>query len=218
MEGLMKRFFGLAALFAVVAIAFIATKGDAAPTVSEEWMKDHTPMGLDGYSYIPGAEDPKVSYTNSKEIYDTLNPSGIVCRRFQDNENTYDATVIAGDNRGSFHDPHVCFRAQGWEFTNERSIDLKTKTRGTITATLATIYRGEETRLALFFYKGPKGYYPLTQNLTTAMIVGPLLGDFRSDSVFYRFMPENSTASEESLVRFAVAYMDEAVQMSDEYF
>ncbi len=218
MEGLMKRLVALTVIISAASVLFLVTRGEAAPAVSEQWMKDHTPVKIQNYEFMPGQEDPQVSYVTSQAVYDTLNPFGIVCRKYRDNENIYDATIIAGDNRGSFHDPHVCFQAQGWTFSEDRLIEIETKTRGKIPATLAKIKSGDTQRIALFFYKGHDGFYPSTRKLTTAMAIRPLVGDFRNQAVFYRFMPDNNTASEEDVIEFAAAYMDAAGPISNGYF
>jgi hypothetical protein len=218
MEGLKTRFFVLAGILCVVGGLFWAFREKAESHVTEEWMKDHTPTQIGNFRFQQGTEDPKVTYRADQSVYDTLMPFGIVCRKFNDIAQQFDVTIISGDNRGSFHDPHVCFQAQGWTFLNEATIEFDTKTRGKIPATLATIENKGNRTIALYFYRGPKGFYPSTPNLSRAMVIGPLLGDFRSEAVFYRFMPEYEGATPDEVIAFAAKYMDEAGQMSNGFF
>lgn len=223
MEGLMKRVVTLTGFFAVAAVVFLALPSRAESNVDEKWMKDHAPetipsTELGTFTYEKSAEDPQISYKADAQTYDMLKPFGIVSRKYGSGGRQYDVVLIAGNDKENFHDPHVCFRAQGWTFTKDTIVKVPTKTRGMITATLAQIENRGRSTFALFFYRGPKAFYPSTPNLGTAMLLGPLMGDFKTDAVFYRFMPEYPDPTEKDLVKFASEFMDAAGKSSDNYF
>jgi hypothetical protein len=224
MEGLMKRVITLAGFFAVAGAAFLALPSKAVSNVDEQWMKDHAPELVASkeqgtFQFQKSPDDPQVSYKADAATYDMLKPFGIVSRKYHNTGGRqFDVVLIAGNDKENFHDPHVCFRAQGWTFTKDAVVQVPTKTRGTIPATLAQIESRGRTTFALFFYRGPKAFYPSTPNLGTAMLLGPLMGDFKTDAVFYRFMPEYDKPTEQDLIQFVGEFMDAAGKSSDKYF
>ncbi|MBC8065698.1 MAG: exosortase-associated EpsI family protein [Chlorobia bacterium] len=220
----MKRVVALAGFFTVAGVVFLALPSKAESVVNEQWMKDHTPDIIHTkdpgilYQFHKSPDDPQVSYKSDKQTYEMLNPFGIVSRRYYNTGRQFDVVLIAGNDKENFHDPHVCFRAQGWTFIEDRVISIPTKTRGTIPATFAVIENRGKKTLSVFFYRGPKGFYPSTPNLGAAMLLGPLMGDFQTDAVFYRFMPEYDGAKEEEIIEFVGQFMDEAGPKSNNYF
>lgn len=220
MEGLMKRVVALSGFFAVAGAVFLALPNRAESPVDEQWMKEHAPEVVGDYRFERSVEDPLISYKADDQTYELLNPFGIVSRRYFNSEGKrFDMVLIAGNDKENFHDPHVCFRAQGWTFVEDRKVNVPTKTRGNIPATFALIENKGIRSATLFFYRGPKGFYPSTPNLGFAMLVGPLMGDFKTDAVFYRFMPlHQGPNAEEDLIKFAGEFMDEAGKSSDNYF
>jgi hypothetical protein len=218
MEGLVKRIIGLATVFGIAATIFLIAPGKPKSTVTEEWMKDKCPATVDGFRFISSVDDPKVSYKMDKQTYDMLTPFGIVARTFRKDQRQFDVVLIAGNDKENFHDPHVCFRAQGWNFDTDTVVNIPTKTRGNVPATFALLSRQNSKGMALFFYRGPKGFYPSTPNLGAAMLMGPLMGDFKTDAVFYRFMPLYEGATKEDLIEFAGKFLDAAKPVSDGYF
>lgn len=218
MEGLVKRISILAGIFALTGVAFLILPSKPESIVTEEWMKDNSPKEVDGFKFLASAEDPKITYKMDKQTYEMLNPFGIVARTYRKDQRQFDVVLIAGNDKENFHDPHVCFRAQGWTFDTDTVISIPTKTRGEVSATFAEISNQGRRSLALFFYHGPKGFYPSTPNLGLAMIQGPLMGDFKTDAVFYRFMPMYDGASKEDLIAFAGKFLDAAKPISNGYF
>ncbi len=227
MEGLMKRVVILAGFFAVAGTVFLALPSQAASIVTEQWMKEHAPEVVSDYRYDKSPDDPLISYKADDQTYEMLRPFGIVSRRYYNTGQRYDVVLIAGNDKENFHDPHVCFRAQGWTFVEDKVVEVKTKTRGTIPATIAVIENNGRRTMTLFFYRGPKGFYPSTPNLGMAMLLGPLMGDFKTDAVFYRFMPEydmpgegaaRDEAMKSQLIAFVGNYMDAAGKSSNLYF
>ncbi|MBN9503886.1 MAG: hypothetical protein BGO01_07000 [Armatimonadetes bacterium 55-13] len=218
MERLKKQIIILAAVFGLAAVAFLILPSKPPVTVDEQWMKDHAPDVVDGFRFIPDSDDPKISYKMDAQTYEMLNPFGIVARTYRKDQRQFDVVLIAGNDKENFHDPHVCFNAQGWTFEKDNVIQIPTKTRGTVDATLAVISNQGKRSIALFFYRGPKGFYPSTPNLGLAMIKGPLMGDFKTDAVFYRFMAQHEGANEQDLIKFAGDFLDAAKPVSDGYF
>lgn len=218
MEGLRKRIVILAGIFALIGAVFLALPSKAESTVTETWMENHAPEMVDGYSYLQSPDNPKISYKSDEGTYKQLNPFGIVARKYRKGERQFDVVLIAGNDKENFHDPHVCFRAQGWTFDVDKEVKIPTKTRGDIPATLAQISSQGKKSIALFFYRGPKGFYPSTPNLGAAMLLGPLFGNFQTDAVFYRFMPEYDGANVEDVIQFAGNFMDAAYKPSNGYF
>lgn len=218
MEGLMKRVVTLSGFFAVAGGIFLALPSKAESIVDEQWMKEHAPKEVADYRFQSDPDDPLISYKADQATYDMLKPFGIVSRKYYNMGRKFDVVLIAGNDKENFHDPHVCFSAQGWTFIEDRIIKVPTKTRGVIPATFAVIENRGQRSAALFFYRGPKGFYPSTPNLGMAMLVGPLMGDFKTDAVFYRFMPEYADPREEDIIEFAAQYMDAAGKTSDNYF
>jgi hypothetical protein len=218
MEGLMKRVVALAGFFAVAGGVFLALPSRAESVVTEQWMKDHAPSQVADFDFHKSADDPQISYKADEATYDMLKPFGIVSRTYFNMGQQFDVVLIAGNDKENFHDPHVCFSAQGWTFKEDTIIDVPTKTRGTIKATLAVISNRGRDSITVFFYRGPKGFYPSTPNLGMAMLLGPLMGDFKTDAVFYRFMPMYEGATKEEVIQFAGNYMDAAGKTSNNYF
>lgn len=218
MEGLMKRLVILASIFVVAGATFLALPSKPASIVTERWMEDHSPATIDGFEFAKSADNPRVSYRSDKSTYEMLNPFGIVARKYRKGERQFDVVLIAGNDKENFHDPHVCFSAQGWTFDSDSVVTIPTKTRGNVPATLAVLSSQGKKSIAVFFYRGPKGFYPSTPNLGMAMILGPLTGDFKTDAVFYRFMPEYDGANPEDVIDFVAKFMDAAGPVSDNYF
>jgi hypothetical protein len=218
MERLNKRFLTLAGFFAVAGAIFLALPSKAESIVDEQWMKDHAPATVADYRFQTSADDPQISYRMDDSTYEMLNPFGIVARTYYNMGRQFDVVLIAGNDKENFHDPHVCFNAQGWTFLEDKVIQIPTKTRGTISATYARISQRGRDSITVFFYRGPKGFYPSTPNLGMAMLLGPLMGDFKTDAVFYRFMPMYDGATPEDVIEFVGKYMDEAGKASDGYF
>jgi hypothetical protein len=222
MEGLRKRVFVLAVFFAVAGGVFLSLPSRAASFVTEQWMKEHVPAKIGKLTFRPSADDPLISYPMDQSTYDMLKPFGIVARTYQDTGRQFDVVLVAGNDKENFHDPRVCFSAQGWTFDQSKEVEIKTKTRGTIPASLAVMENQGRRTISVYFYRGPKGFYPSTPNLGMAMLMGPLMGDFKTDAVFYRFMSmhqvNDQSAAEKEIIQFAADWMDAAGPISNGYF
>ena len=218
MEGLKKRILILAGFFALAGGVFLALPSAPKSVVNEQWMKEHAPDEVGGMKYLKDGSDPEISYVMDQATYDMLKPFGIVARTYQDMGRQFDVVLVAGNDKENFHDPQVCFRAQGWTFHSTKEIQIPTSSRGIIPASIAVMENRGRKAIAVYFYRGPKGFYPSTPNLGLAMLMGPLLGDFKTDAVFYRFMPMHEGANEQELLDFVSAYMDAAGKTSNGYF
>lgn len=225
MEGLKSR-----AILCVVALfvaggASLVFRPAQGETKTEEWMIENSPQELTGYVTQAGAEDARVSYVMSKSTYDVLEPFGIVARVYRDKETgeSFDVVLIAGRSRESFHDPRVCFSAQGWSLSNQWLDFVDTKTHGRVPVTIALMESPEQKdQLAAYVYKGPGGFFANAQGLKMAMLWERLLGRPASDGVFYRFIPDHRVTDQAGqtteLKRFVGEYLDAASQSSRGYF
>jgi hypothetical protein len=220
MEGLKLRAYVLAGLFAVSAVAvYLTPKPTSVPGRDENWMEKVAPARVANYAYIASPEDPQCTYKSPKMVYDTLIPTvGILARVYEYQGQRFDVTLIASRDRASFHDPRVCFTAQGYNITEEQAISIPTQTRGNIPATLAkmTTPNSGDT-VAVYFYRGADGFHGGTTNLKVAMLKDQVMGKPSEDAVFYRFIPTGDI-SVERLEKFIGLYMDTAGKESKGYF
>src|SRR5512141_2993539 len=135
MEGLIARTWALGALVLVGAALTMYAPPKRSMPVTEDWMAQQCPPRVGEYTFQPGDDAPGQSYKMGKSTYDTLQPSGIVARLYQSGGQTYDVVLIASDSSKSFHDPRVCFTAQGWKIDKERHIAVPTKAHGNVPMT-----------------------------------------------------------------------------------
>lgn len=201
-----------AALLACGAIILAAPKPVAAAGRTEAWMEAKAPTKIDNYRTVS-------SYKMDKATYDELQPYGIVSRIFSDGVRSFDVTLVASNRKTSFHDPRVCFPAQGWSFETQQRIMVKTETRGTIPVTIVKMDGADaKNQFAAFFYRGNHGFYPTPQALSWSMFLDQFAGRTDSEGVFYRFMPGYDGATQDELVSFIRRYMDEAPKTSGGFF
>lgn len=214
------------ALVAVVVIllaglSIALTKKDIPDTMDESDMLEISARDLDGYRMVGSVENPDYSYRMDEVTYRTLEPYGIVARVFE-NEQTgerYDVVLIASRSKDSFHDPRVCFSAQGWALTNQWMDTVKTETRGDLPVTIALMDGlSGKGKMAAFLYKGPGRFYGSTKELKLGMFLEQMKGGADLDGAFYRFIPmhtnPNQTEMLEDLKRFIAQYMDESNRAS----
>jgi hypothetical protein len=225
MEGLKKRAMVAVTVLLVAGGAIAFTKRSAGDPKTEEWMLKTLPMAFGEYRANSSAENTLYSYKMDEVTYRTLDPYGIVARVFvhEKTREAYDAVVIASQSKDSFHDPRVCFSAQGWAISNQWVVNVETKTRGKVPVTLV-VMDGPDTRnrLAAFLYKGPGGFYGNTQRLKTAMLIETLFGGGNLSGVFYRFIPQNHDPEDKDqaykLQVFIGEFIDAVNSASDGYF
>lgn len=218
MEKLNSRIRIFTIIMLVAGVAFYLLPKRSKSDMTEAKMETMAPAKVAGYTYMPSPENPKQSYKMDARTYRLLSPFGIVSRVYESGLERYDVVLIAGNDKENFHDPRICFRGQGWEIIDEDAIMIDTA-RGQIPASLVRIRKPDTSpTFAVFFYKGPKGFYRKTSDLGLAMILGPLTGKFETDAVFYRFMPMFPAATEEGMKKFIAEYMDAAGKSSNNYF
>jgi exosortase len=212
-KGLKTRAFAVAGMFLLCgAIVFAAPKPRAAAGRTEAWMEKTAPTQIGDFKVTS-------TYKMEPSTYQELQPYGIVCRIFSNKTQSYDVTLVASNRKTSFHDPKVCFPAQGWSFDSQKRVVVHTQTRGDIPMTIMGM-TGEDksTQLAAFFYRDKKGFYASPQALSWSMFLDQFAGHTDTEGVFYRFMPEHANAKEEDLTSFIARYMDEAPKTSGGFF
>lgn len=221
MEGLRKRTLFLAVGFIVVGLGFRAFAQASHVKRTEKWMQTVTPKEVPGYRMEKSAANPEISYQSDKMVYDTLVPYGIVARVFQQEKGNqvYDVNVIASSTKDSFHDPRVCFTAQGWNIDKETSATVKTETRGEVKVTLAEMSHAKLGKHpAVFFYKGPDGFTPTTAGLKIQMLKHQFMTLRDQEGTFYRVIALSRDCTTEDLLKFTGQWLDEANKVSDGFF
>lgn len=219
MEGLKLRVI----ILSVIMFAFgmwvnLSTK-EVFASKTEKEMEKLAPRTFDGYAFTPSRENPEQSYRMDDTTYRRLKPYGIVCRSYYKGDKTFDVVLIASQSRGSFHDPRVCFSAQGYTITNEEASVMDTEARGKVPFTAVTMDSGQaKGALAMYFYRGPGGYYRNVVGLKFAMFKERLMGGKDVDGVFYRIIPGYPGATVDDLKKFAGEYLAAAKPVSGGYF
>ncbi len=218
-----NRAYVFSGIMALLGVAIVAIPRPVLATKTEDEIETLTPNMVNKMNWIKQTdEDPGQSYKMTAQSYEVLKPFGIVCRIFKDQGDTYEAVVIASNSKDSFHDPRVCFSAQGWTIEKFMPTDIPTKERGVIPATIIEVTSAETRKqLAAFIYKGPGNrFYAKTNDLKYAFLFEEIKGGTDLNGVFFRFMPkfENATLSAEEqkakLVTFISEFMDESNRTS----
>lgn len=225
MEGLKLRAVVVVSLVAATGLVMSFVTREHAEPKTEQWMLENSPSTLDGYSMRSGPESPLYTYKMDQATYNVLEPYGIVARVYEEKSSgaQYDVVLVASRSKESFHDPRVCFSAQGWALSNQWIDSVETKTRGNVAVTIA-IMDGADTKdqIAAYVYKGPEGFYANTQRLKLAMLFEQLRGGDKLDGVFYRVIPLTPRADRvgqiNDLKRFIGQYLDAANAASDGFF
>jgi len=212
-KALKMRAFTVGALLLLFgAVAFASSKPRPMPGRTEAWMERSAPSQIDDYKVAS-------TYKMEKSTYDELQPYGIICRILSNGDKSFDVTLLASNRKASFHDPRVCFPAQGWQFDDQKRVNLRTDTRGVIPVTIISMIGDDHSpQLAAFFYRGPKGFYATPQALSLAMLIDQFIGRADDEGVFYRFMPGYPDATESELTAFIKEYMDQAPKTSGGFF
>jgi exosortase len=194
------------------AVVLGAPKPKPLPGRTEAWMEKTAPSVVADYKI-------ESTYKMEKSTYDELQPYGIVCRILGNGKQSYDVTLVASNRKTSFHDPRVCFPAQGWSFDDQQRTTVQTATRGAIPVSVIFMKDDQDNtqQLAAYFYRGPHGFYPTPQALSWSMLIDQFQGK-TDEGVFYRFMPNYKGATEEDMLKFIKLYMDEAPKTSGGFF
>jgi hypothetical protein len=186
---------------------------------TEQWMEANSLKAVDRCTMVPASSgDPDVTYKMTPDTYKELAAYGIVCRELSDGVRLYDVVLIASQAKASFHDPRVCFSAQGWDLQDESTVLVSTKSRGVVPVSIAEMKSEEGARWGAYFYRGPYGFAPNTNDLKLQMFKYSLLHSKASDGVFYRFIAEDEGATQQDLVNFISKYLDASGKASQNYF
>jgi hypothetical protein len=219
LEGLISRSYILAGGFALAGLAAHISLPAASHAKTEAWMEKTSVVQFGRYHMVQGSgDDPNVSYKMDSSAYATLAPYGIVARELTDGSNSFDVVLIASANKDSFHDPRVCFTAQGWQLDDQKVVPVTTQTRGVVPITLTNIQSDKGSRLAAFFYRGPYGFAATTNALKMQMFGYSLVNARNSDGVFYRFIAEEPDVTCEQFQGFIASYLDASGKQSGGYF
>ncbi|RYG81418.1 exosortase-associated EpsI family protein, partial [bacterium] len=216
-----KRAFVAAGLLLAVGGALAFSPRPDAVQHDEKWVAAGLPTQVASFRMAPAqdASVPYCSYKMDASTYQILQPWGIVPRVFQNaNGESYDVVVIGSNLKDSFHDPAVCFSAQGWNLSNARQEMLATKTYGSVPVTIVDMEREGQKTIAMYFYRLRDGYIASNTGAKKEMFVYKLRR-FGKDNEggFIRIIP-NSNANLEKLKLFAAQWVDEAAKTSGGYY
>lgn len=220
MERLRNRVFMIAGLLLLwgAVVALTPHTSEATPK-TEQWLEENSPRQVGAFHMVPSHEGhERVTYKMDESTYEVLAPYGIVARRFEHADQSYDVVLIASNKKTSFHDPRICFRAQGWEITSEETTTVDT-VRGPVPMTIAKMVGPDKRKtVACFFYRDGDKYFASSPELGWDIFVRQLKGRNDLDGVFYRFIPLHDGATTEQLKDFIRLYVKEAKDASGGYF
>ena len=209
MESIRKRVVTLGIIFLALGATFMATS-QTKHLRTEKWMLDHTPKEFAGYRMV--VTDPEknlngeVSYVMDEYTYKELHPYGIVARVFVRQQGmrkeSFDAVIIMSNQKDSFHDPRVCFSAQGWTIASEQVESVNTKAYGEVKYSLVTMINGGRKAFAAYFYRGPEGYCATTNQVKMQMLKHQMFKLQDAEGAFYRIIPLQDNAKPEDLKVF----------------
>lgn len=221
--------FVLIGMFVACGLAIVVHGKGKRDIMREDEVESISPRTVGDFNMVPGqTTDPNVSYKMDEVTYQTLDPFGIVCRVLS-NPNSlmfgrpeaYDTVFIVGDGEHVFHTPEICFQTQGNEILKQEVVNVPTKTRGDVPATLLEVknLNRNSIGLAIFTFQGPKHMQ------AGAPVLEMLWNEFWSGSpkpcAFYRFMPQwegTDPNSIEKLKTFMGDYLDEIHRTSNGRF
>jgi hypothetical protein len=220
MNALKGRTYGLAAFLALAGGAAFLFGGNAsASRKDEKFMEARAPGIIPGYRMELGPNgNTSCTYKMDEGTYKALHPFGIVARQFSNAVNTFDVVLISSDSHESFHDPKICFSAQGWTLGDEKEVDIDVPGRGKIPFTVVQMAGPKSTSVAAYCYRGPRGFVPSSKRLQLDMFAEVLTGNKPMDSTFYRFMPASAGAGLPELEEFIKTYMATAPGESGGYY
>lgn len=215
-----KRAFVAAGLLLAVGGSLAFAPKPTAVMRDEVWVANGLPTEFSGFRMAPSTDSsvPYCTYKMDKVTYDVLKPWGIVPRIFQKEGESYDVVVIGSNTKDSFHDPAVCFSAQGWNLSNAREETLDTKTHGKVPVTLVDMDKEGTKTIAMYFYRLRDGYVASNTNAKKEMLLYKLahLGK-DNEGGFIRIIP-NGGANLTKLKTFAADWIDAATKSSGGYY
>lgn len=217
MEGLTKRIWIVAGTFFVAGLVFSAVPKVKQKDFTEEEVAAMLPVKVGRFD-AELARGEYCSYKMDQATYDILRPWGIVARIFSDGPESYDMTVIASRSKESFHDPQICFKAQGWNLTNQRLDYVNTKSKGQLPITMVDMEKDGYKTVAAYFFRTNTGYIGNIKDVKLSMLKYKLTHMMKDDEgAFIRVIPR-STKNEEKLKEFIGNWIDEANRTSKGYY
>ena len=222
MERLNFRLWAVAVLSLVIGGVLFAAPRPNQTKQTEEWIGSKLPTQVNSFKFVPNQEDPNnklCTYKMDQTTYDVLHPWGIVARVFIDGPEAYDVVVIGSNDKESFHDPKVCFAAQGWSLGAERTEQVATKTRGNVPVTVVDMTKGSEKTIAVYFYRTKKGFIASNTDVKWAMLSYKISHWGANDEgAFIRVIPRHNNADLGKLKGFIGDWLDEAGKTSEGYY
>jgi hypothetical protein len=181
---------------------------------TESWLLDVTPREVDGYEAEPGPNGDRQTYRTTPEAYRNIDAFGIASFKFSNGTHELDVNVIASNKRESFHDPTQCLPGSGWTVEDRVTIPVSSVSRGSIPFSLMRTHGpGGPTVMALYTYKGPRGFVPTMDRSYMLWSIDQFLTGQPREGAFYRFIGD-ATTKEAELVRFVADYMDAIAKSS----
>jgi hypothetical protein len=212
-------------VFVLVGVVAFAIQPRRYQDRTEEWMEQVVPEKIPSFRLQASSRtDPSVKM--SEIAYQILQPFGIVTRYYTGPDGrTYEFVVLAGNTRKSFHDPRVCFTAQGWDLKDPGIYTVALPHMGgsvqVSAMTMNNVATGNRAT-AMFFYKTPFGIRPNTIRVPFDLTFAKLMLKSDVDAQFYRFMvtPPSEAADAvqadlQALTAFAEAIFTELEKQPD---
>jgi hypothetical protein len=220
MNSLERRTFCVAGLLVVAGALSLGNVGHATSArKSETFMEERAPHEVPGYLMVPGPEGGmRYTYKMDKGTYETLKPFGIVARQFQTSSAIFDTVLVSSDSHESFHDPKICFSAQGYTLGDQHVETLDVPGRGAIPFTVVEMEGPKSKSVAMYTYHGPSGFVATSKQLQLQMFKEVVMGRAPMDSTFYRFMPVTDGVGLDQLKDFVKTYMSVAAKQSGGFF
>lgn len=223
MERLKRNSYILAGILAIAGLTVTVFGTRKTVAQNENDLENLLPVRVMGAEYVPGQEDEGQTYKMSESSYRVLQATfGIVCRVYDVDGDSYDTVIVASRAKDSFHDPNICFSAQGWLIEKRTLAYVDTEKRGKVPYTLITAYNEQRRSrsMAAFLYKGPEGFVGDTNVLKLQFLKEEMMLGDNLDGVFYRFIPDfRDTPREEDqqkkLETFISNYLDEVFVSSN---
>lgn len=216
MERLKKTLWILSGLLVSIGAAYNLAPRPKESNLTEDQVIEMLPVKVGRFSAMLKPNE-KVSYRMDQSSYDILKPWGICARVFVNGNESYDVVAIASNSKESFHDPQICFSAQGWRLSNQRDDVIKTKTRGDVPVTLVDMEQNGDQKVAMYFFRLTKGYYGNMSKVKRDMLVHLFTQRSKDEGAFIRLIPTGSV-DVEKMKKFAADWVDTAGESSKGYY
>ena len=182
----------------------------------EAWLYSIVPDQVDTYSVVPGPVNSKISYRMDDKTYKELKPVGISGQTFRGPNGTVDAVIVAGDRMESFHDQRWCFKAQGWDVSDEKFLTLNIPDYGKVPMYWMTLKReGEPPHRAAFTFLTPEKFRTNYQAGQVDYILKELQTGHPNVGFSFRFIELDPGMGDDEFVRFIHGFFREAKKSSN---